>query len=133
MRGAQRAAFQEMSFEIAAQGWLEGGIREMCAPKKVSDVPTQQHHDRVALGGNKSEHEHILAAAVVALGGSLPERALCVQDDFFMLCTHEVVHDVRRRRVAARVAEPFRTDEAFHDRSRRVDAAVAIEKNCKRL
>jgi hypothetical protein len=48
-----------------------------------------------------------------------------MQDDFLVLGTHEVVDDVRSGGIAARVAEPFGTDEALYDGSRIVNSAVA--------
>lgn len=49
-----------------------------------------------------------------------------MQDNFLVLSTHQVIDDVRGRGIAARVAEPLGTDEAFDDRSRVVYSAVTM-------
>jgi hypothetical protein len=48
-----------------------------------------------------------------------------VQYDFFVLCTDEMIDDVRGRRITTGIAEPFRADEAFNDVCWIVDATVA--------
>jgi len=83
MSGAQRAAFQEMSLEMAAQGWLSNGdvmSSLRCVPQKVpwDYAPAKQDDHRVAFRRNEAEHEDVLAATVVALGCGLAEGTLGV-------------------------------------------------------
>lgn len=48
-----------------------------------------------------------------------------MEDDLLMFRANEMVDDVRRRRVSARVAEPFGAHEAFDHGRGVVDATVA--------
>lgn len=57
-------------------------------------VPAEQDDDCIALGGNESEHKHILASTVVALRNRLPKRALGMENDFFMFRTDKVINDM---------------------------------------
>jgi hypothetical protein len=90
----------------------------------VSHVPAEENDDGVALGGDEPQHENILASTVIALGGGLPQRTLCVENDLFVFSAHEMVHDVRRRGVTSGVTEPLGADEAFDDGCGRVNATV---------
>jgi len=131
MSGAQRAAFQEMSLDIAAQGWLRNGNAislVSCADERSSrnHSPTEQDNNRITFGRNEAKHKHVLAATVVALGCGLAEGALGMQDDFLVLGTNEVIDDVRGRGIATRVAEPFGADETLYDGGRVVNPTVAI-------
>ena len=76
-------------------------------------LAAEQDDDRVALGRDETEHENVLAAAVVALGRRLAERRFGVEHNLAVLRAHEVVDDVRGRRRAAGVAEPLVAEEAL--------------------
>lgn len=106
MRGAQRAAFHEMSLEMAAHGCLFG--RQSNEVINCHDyIPAKQDDDGIALGGDETKHEDVLASTIVALGRRFSQGALGVKDDFLVLCSNEMVHYVRCRRVTARVAKPL--------------------------
>lgn len=92
------------------------------------NLPAQQHYDGVTFGGDEAEHEYVLRAAVVAFWRGFSERALSMQNDFFMFGANEVIHNVGCRGIAASVAKPLGTNETFDDRSWRVYAAVAAFK-----
>lgn len=47
-----------------------------------------------------------------------------MQDHFLVLGPNQMIDDVGRRGVSARVAEPFRANKALDDRSWGMDAAV---------
>jgi hypothetical protein len=55
-----------------------------------------------------------------------------MQDNFLVLCTNQVIDDVRRRCITARIAEPLGTDEALYNGSRVVYSAVAIIRQSER-
>lgn len=57
-------------------------------------VPAEQDHDCVALGGDESQHKHILAATIVALGDRFPQRTLGVENDFFMFRANKVIDNM---------------------------------------
>ena len=128
MSGAHSAAFHDISFEIAAHGCLKTRQNQSCtALGSLDHAPAEKYDDGVALRGDEAKHEHVLAATVVALGCRFSKRGLRMQDDFLVLSAHEMVDDVRGRRVPARVAKPLLADEALDDRCRGVDATIARE------
>lgn len=101
MRGAQSAAFQEMSFEIAAQGWLfsiptrKGSVSTWYTViRGMKDVPTEQNDYGVALSRDETEHEHVLAPTVVTLRRRLSEWTLSMENNLLMFRADEMVHDV---------------------------------------
>jgi hypothetical protein len=67
-------------------------------------------------GGREETHSSHMAPYMLR---TPCRRSACV------LCADEVVDDVRRGRVAERVAEPLGADDALDDRRGRVDATVA--------
>lgn len=89
-------------------------------------MPTEKHNDRITLCRDEAEHKDVLATAVIALGNGLAQRTLCVQDNLLMLGSDEMVDNMRGRSIAARVAEPLRADETFHDRGGGVYATVTV-------
>ena len=127
MSGAHSAAFHDISFEIAAHGCLKTRQNQSCTAPRFDHAPAEKYDDGIALRGDEAKHEHVLAATVVALGCRFSEGRLRVQDDLLVLSAHEMVDDVRGRRVPARVAKPFLADEALDDGCRGVDATIARE------
>jgi hypothetical protein len=100
MSGAQRAAFQEISLEMAAHGWLckKRGDNQLCMNSVLNnvcgDAPAEENNNGVTFRRDETKHKNVFAAAIVALGRCLAQRALCVQDDLLMLGTDEVIDDV---------------------------------------
>ena len=81
----------------------------------TQDSPAKEHDDRVALSGNETQHEYILAATRIALRTRFAEWTFCVQDNFLMLCANEMVDNMGCRGVASRITEPFPAHETFDD------------------
>ena len=81
-------------------------------------MPAKKNNNCITFCRDEAEHKDVLATAVVALGDSLTQRTLCVQDDFLMLGSDKVIDNMRGRSVAPGVAKPLRTDEAFDDGGR---------------
>jgi hypothetical protein len=77
------------------------------------DVPTKQNDNSVTLSWDEPEQEYVFASAVIAFGRRLSEGRFGVEDDFFVLCSDEVVDDVGGRGRPPGVAEPFRADQAL--------------------
>ena len=65
-------------------------------------TPTEENANRVTFSRDEAKHKDVFAAAVVALGRCLTERALGVQDDSLVLGTDEVIDDVRGGCIATR-------------------------------
>ena len=81
-------------------------------------MPAKKNNNCITFCRDEAEHKDVLATAVVALGDSLSEGALAMEDDLLVLRAHEMVHNMRGRSVAPGVAKPLRTDEAFDDGGR---------------
>jgi mannose-1-phosphate guanylyltransferase len=88
-------------------------------------IPAKKDNNSVALCWDETEEKDVLGATVVALWSCVAQRRFGVECYFLVLGADKVVDDVRARRVATRVAEPFAAHEALHDAGRIVDAAVA--------
>ena len=88
-------------------------------------IPAQQNDDGIALRRNESQHKDVLTSTIVTFGRRLSQRALGVQNNFFVFRADKVIDDVRRRGVAPRIAEPFSTYQTFHNGCWRMDATVA--------
>ena len=89
---------------------MSGGIDNV---SRVVHIPAEQDHNRIAFGGNEAEHEHILAAAIIALGYGLSKGAFAVQNDLLVFRADEVVDYVGRGGIAPRIAEPLRADKTL--------------------
>lgn len=63
--------------------------------KTLNHSPTQQNHNRISLGRNKTQYEYILDTATIALKLRLTERSIGMQRHLTMLCTHQMMNDVR--------------------------------------
>jgi len=90
------------------------------------DSPAKEHDDRVALSGNETQHEDVLAATRIAFGGRFAKWTLCVQDNFFVLCANKVVDNMGCGGVAPRIAEPLLAHETFDDRGRVVNTTIPV-------
>jgi hypothetical protein len=114
----------------AAHGCLRScPLGSSCCRGECSS-PAQEHDDGITLGGNESEHEHVLATTVVAytivsIWAERRERSsltfrhrftqstLLVKHDLFVLRLDEVVYNMRGGCVASGVAEPLVTGNAL--------------------
>jgi len=86
-----------------------------CVIRWTQYPPAKQYDDRIALSGNKTQHEDILAAT---------QWTLCVQNNFLVLRANKVVDNVGCGGVAPRIAEPLPAHETLDDRGRVVNAAI---------
>ena len=90
-------------------------------------MSTEQDDDGVGFSWDEPQQEDIFHAAVVTFESCLTELMLWVETDFFMTRSDEVVDDMRARRAATGVAEPFVAAETFHDATRRMNAAISTQ------
>lgn len=75
---------------------------------------TQQHNDRVVLGGDVSHKEHVAAATIVAFDQRLAQRRIRVKTDLLVSGAHKMLDNVGCRRVSPSIAEPLSGFHAFH-------------------
>lgn len=54
----------------------------------LAGLPTQKDNNSIALCGDKSQHEYVLATTIIAFRGGFPERTLGMQNNLLMLCAH---------------------------------------------
>jgi hypothetical protein len=84
-------------------------------PGRLEDnIPAKQDYNSITFCGNEPEHESVLAAAVVTLGGCLPEGTLGMQNDLLVLGSNKVVDDMGGGCIPSRVAKPLGADETFN-------------------
>ncbi len=95
-----------------------------CVIRWTQYPPAKQYDDRIALSGNKTQHEDILAATHIALRSRFAKWTLCVQNNFLVLRANKVVDNVGCGGVAPRIAEPLPAHETLDDRGRVVNAAI---------
>jgi hypothetical protein len=81
-----------------------------------NNSPAKQNDDRVTFSWNKSKHEDILASTVVTFRSGFAKSTFCMQDNFLMFGSDEMVYDMGSRCIASRVAKPLGADEAFNNR-----------------
>lgn len=93
---------------------------------KQSYIPTEKYDHGIALCRDKTEHKYVLATAVVAFGYGLSKRRLCMQNDFLMLGSNEMVDNVGCRGVAAGVAKPLGANKTLDHRGWRMNTTIAI-------
>lgn len=77
------------------------------------EVPAEQYDNSVALGGDESKHEDVLAPAVVTLRNRFSERAVRMKDDFLMLRADQMIDNVRGGCVSSGITKPLGTDETL--------------------
>jgi hypothetical protein len=85
-----------------------------------TNSPAKQNDDRVTFSRDESQHEDI-ASTVVTFGSSFAKSAFCMQDDFHMFGSEEMIYDMGSRCIASRVAKPL---GAFNDRGWWMDATI---------
>lgn len=108
----------------AAHGCLRSYSSALSCCRGECSSPAQEHDNGITFGGNKSEHEHVLATTVVAytivsIWAERRERSsltfwhrftqstLLVKHDLFVLRFDEVVYNMRGGCVTSGVAKPL--------------------------
>lgn len=91
-------------------------------------LAAEEDNDGIGFGGDESEEEDVLGAAVVAFERRVAERGGGVQLDFLVAGAYEMIDDMRRRRITAGAAEPFTAGKALDDAAGVVNTAIRAYK-----